>query len=66
MKATAKDLKELGIIDEIIKEPEGGVQNNFEKVQKDLKKYLTKEIKELKKISVEELLKQRYQKYRNM
>ena len=66
MKATAKDLKELGIIDEIIKEPEGGVQNNFEKVQKDLKRYLTKTIKELKELTIEELLKQRYQKYRNM
>ena len=47
MKATAKDLKDLGIIDKIIKEPEGGVQNDFEKVADSIKKYLIKNIKEL-------------------
>ena len=32
MKLTAKDLKELGIIDKIISEPEKGAQNDFETV----------------------------------
>ena len=34
MKLTAKDLKELNIIDDVIKEPEGGAQEDFEKVAK--------------------------------
>ena len=38
MKLTAKDLKDLGIIDEIIKEPKEGLQNDFEKVTKQLQK----------------------------
>ena len=66
MKMTANDLKKLGIIDKIIKEPENGAQNDFERIVEDIKKYLTKNIKELEKLSEGELLEQRYQKYRNM
>lgn len=66
MKLTAKDLKQLGIIDEIIKEPEGGAQNDINKVCKDIKKYLIKNIKELQKISTKELVDKRYEKFRNM
>ena len=66
MKMTANDLKKLGIIDKIIKEPEDGAQNDFERIVEDIKKYLIKNIKELEKLSEEELLAQRYQKFRNM
>ena len=66
MKMTANDLKKLGIIDKIIKEPENGAQNDFERIVEDIKKYLTKNIKELEKLSEEGLLEQRYQKFRNM
>lgn len=66
MKMTANDLKKLGIIDKIIKEPEDGAQNDFERIVEDIKKYLIKNIKELEKLSEEELIEQRYQKFRNM
>ena len=66
MKATANDLKNLGIIDKIIKEPEGGAQNDFEKVTKDIKKYILKSIKELEKLPEKELIENRYKKFRNM
>ena len=66
MKATANDLKNLGIIDKIIKEPEGGAQNDFEKVAKDIKKYILKSIKELEKLPEKELVENRYKKFRNM
>ena len=39
MKMTAKDLKEFKIIDDIIKEPEGGAQEDFEKLSNDVKKF---------------------------
>lgn len=64
MKMTAEDLKRLKVIDDIVKEPEGGAQNNFEEVVKELKEYITKSIKELSKESIEELLENRYQKFR--
>ncbi len=66
MKITANDLKKLGIIDKIIEEPEDGIKNNFEDVTQNIKKCLINTIKKLKKLSEEELLEQRYNKFRNM
>lgn len=66
MKITAKELKKLGIIDGIIKEPEEGAQEEFENICKNLKNMLLKNIKDLSKLSKEELTKQRYEKYRNI
>ena len=66
MKLTAKELKDLGIIDEIIKEPKEGLQNNFEKVTKKLQKYLIESIKELKELGNKKMLEERYQKYRKI
>ncbi len=66
MKMTANDLKKLKIIDKIIKEPEDGAQNDFETIVEEIKKYLTQSIKKLQQLTEEELLKQRYAKFRNM
>ena len=66
MKLTAKDLKNLGIIDKIIKEPENGAQNDFEAICKNIKEYLLKEIKSLKKLTEKELVEKRYKKFRVM
>ena len=66
MKATAKDLKSFGIIDKIIKEPEDGAEKDFESVVKELKSYIKKSLKELNKLTKEELVNERYQKFRKM
>ena len=66
MKITAQDLKKLGVIDDIIKEPKGGAQEDFEKVIKDLKQYILKNIKQLKNCTEEKLLQQRYEKFRKI
>lgn len=66
MKLTAQDLKKLEIIDEIIKEPQNGAQEDLKEVGKDIKKYIIKNIKELKELSEKELIEKRYQKFRNM
>ena len=66
MKATAKDLKKLGIIDDIIKEDKDGAEKDFEGLTEELKKYILKNIKKLQKISLEELIEGRYEKFRNM
>ena len=66
MKMTANDLKKLGIIDKIIKEPENGAQNDFETVAEEIKKYLVQNIKKLEKLTERELIEQRYEKFRNM
>lgn len=64
MKSTAQDLKEFGIIDEIIKEPRKGVRT-----VKELKKLDTKIVsyfEQALKVDVQTRLDTRYQKYRQM
>lgn len=64
MKITAHDLKEMNVIDEIIKEPEGGAQNDVKKVAESIKKYILKEINKLSKLDRKKLLDNRYNKFR--
>ena len=66
MKATAKDLKSFGVIDKIIKEPEGGAGEDFESVIKELKVYIKKSLKELNKLPKKQLIENRYEKFRTM
>ena len=66
MKATAKDLKSFGVIDKIIKEPEGGAGEDFETVAKNIKSYIKKNIKELNKLTKKQLVEKRYEKFRTM
>ena len=66
MKITAKDLKELEIIDEIIKEPEGAAQNKPDEVYKLLKKQIIKNLNNLIKKDKEKLIEERYNKFRTM
>ena len=66
MKMTANDLKKLGIIDKIIKEPENGAQNDFETVVEKIKNYLVQNIKKLEELTEKKLIEQRYEKFRNM
>lgn len=66
MKITAQDLKEFGIIDKIIEEPEGGAQNDIDKISSTIKENLTVALDELKKITVDEMLQKRYNKFRKI
>ena len=66
MKITSTELKRLGVIDSIVKEPEGGAQEDFKKVCNDLKNMILKDINGLSKKSQEELVEQRYEKYRKI
>lgn len=66
MKLTAKDLLDLGIIDEIIKEPNGNAKTDIEKISEKMKKKIVNITKELKQLDVNDLIEKRYQKFRNM
>lgn len=66
MKITAKDLKELGVIDEIIEEPGEGAHESQKEVSAKIKAMLLKNLKELATIDVEELIEKRYEKFRNI
>jgi acetyl-CoA carboxylase carboxyl transferase alpha subunit len=66
MKLTAKDLYELKVIDKIIKEPKGEIEESFQKVSQNLKKEIVKTIQEMKLLTPEELVEKRYQKFRKI
>ena len=66
MKLTAEDLLELKVIDKIIKEPKEDLEEDFKKTAKSLKKEIISAMKEFKTLSEEEIIEQRYLKFRNM
>ncbi|GCE21384.1 acetyl-CoA carboxylase carboxyltransferase subunit alpha [Dictyobacter kobayashii] len=66
MQVSARQLKKLGIIDELIREPLGGAHQNYEEAAKILKEALLSNLTELQKHTTDELLTQRYQKYRSI
>ncbi|MBB5182362.1 acetyl-CoA carboxylase carboxyltransferase subunit alpha [Catenisphaera adipataccumulans] len=64
MKITAADLKEAGIIDEIISEPEGGAQYDLRAVAGQIKTRLNEVLDELDTYAPEQLIRQRLEKVR--
>jgi len=66
MKITAPDLKELGVIDEIIPEVKGGAHRDIDEQAKYIEKTLIQSLKELMKMSEEELIEHRYQKFKQI
>ena len=66
LKLTASDMKKLKLIDEIVREPEGGAHSNREKTFQTIKNKITTHFKELEKLSPKELVNQRMEKYAEM
>ena len=66
MKITAKDLKELGIVDEIVEEPEGGAHSDHEATARFLDEVLDRQLVELTNQPSRDLLDARYEKFRKM
>lgn len=67
LKLTATDIMELGcVIDDIIPEPLGGAHNDHLTAAANVKACLKKHLAELRKLSPEELIEQRYNKFRAM
>jgi acetyl-CoA carboxylase carboxyl transferase subunit alpha len=66
MKLTAADLKELKVVDKIIKEPYGGAHNNKEESAMNLKSAVLEELEELMKCDMDKILENRYNKFRKI
>ena len=66
LKITAEHLLKFGIVDEIVPEPLGGAHQDPLKMAATLKAVILKYIKELSILSQEELLTQRYNKFRKI
>jgi len=66
LKLTAEDALELGVIDRIIPEPGTGAHTDYAEAARRLGKALTEALDELGEMSPDELLAQRYEKFRRM
>jgi acetyl-CoA carboxylase carboxyl transferase subunit alpha len=66
LKMTARDLFKFGIVDDIIAEPLGGAHRDQREMANTLKKYLLRYLRQLSPIPIDDLLEQRYQKFRRM
>ena len=66
MKITALDLKEMGIIDDIIPEVAGGAHKNLEQQVNMMQQCLTDVLAELNLLSPEQLVEARYEKFKKI
>src|SRR5579863_5800172 len=66
MRITATDLSELGCIDDIVPEPEGGAHRDHEAAANLLDVTLQKHYAELKKLPPSDLIESRYEKFRTI
>jgi acetyl-CoA carboxylase carboxyl transferase subunit alpha len=66
LKMTSKDLRALGIVDDIVPEPLGGAHRNPAEAAANLQRFINKSLKDLKRLKPETLLQRRYAKLREM
>jgi acetyl-CoA carboxylase carboxyl transferase subunit alpha len=66
LKLTAKDLSGFGIADEILPEPAGGAHRDHDAIAKTVGDALRRHLADLKKLTPEQLVVDRYKKYRVM
>jgi acetyl-CoA carboxylase carboxyl transferase subunit alpha len=64
MKLTAQDLREFGIVDEIIAEPPGGAHHDHELAAQNLSAGVLRHLRQVMKLPPADLLEKRYQKFR--
>ena len=66
MKLTARELKKLDVVDDIIPEPLGGAHRNPAEAFANLEHHIVRTLRELRRIPIENLLEYRYARWRRM
>jgi acetyl-CoA carboxylase carboxyl transferase subunit alpha len=66
MKINAQHLREFGVVEEVIPEPLGGAHNDPAQAAAALDAALTRHLGVLRALSIEDLLEQRYQRFRQL
>src|SRR3984893_14553509 len=64
LKLTAQDLLKLGVVDEVVPEPEGGAHRDYDSAAANLGTALRQNLEKLLEQPIEQLLKKRYKKFR--
>lgn len=62
MGITSDRIRELGLLDEVVREPLGGAHRDFQKVAANLQETLIRHLQELRHESIDTLLDKRYQR----
>lgn len=63
LQLTARRLKELGLVDNIVPEPLGGAHRDYDQAAKNLKEAIVSQLNTLKTFSTDELVARRYRRY---
>ncbi|HEV8184325.1 MAG TPA: acetyl-CoA carboxylase carboxyltransferase subunit alpha [Chthoniobacterales bacterium] len=66
LKLTADDLMGLGVVDEVIAEPEGGAHRDHDLAAAHVGSALRRNLERVKGLTTDELLEKRYQKFRRL
>ena len=66
MKMTAAEVKQLGMIEEVIPEPMAGAHIAPEHTAKNIKEYLIRELKSVEELDAAQMLEKRYERFRKM
>ncbi|MBW8771835.1 MAG: acetyl-CoA carboxylase carboxyltransferase subunit alpha [Gemmatimonadetes bacterium] len=66
LKITAEDLVRLNVVDEIVPEPEGGAHQDIELMAETLRATLIRQLKDLKSVKPEKLVRRRAEKFAGM
>ncbi|MBI3404067.1 MAG: acetyl-CoA carboxylase carboxyltransferase subunit alpha [Acidobacteria bacterium] len=66
LRLTAPDLLSMGLVDEVVPEPEGGAHHDHEEAAQLLGPVLEKSLSELQSYSPQQLVEKRYTKFRQM
>ena len=66
LKINADQLEKLGVVDEVIAEPFGGAHNDYAQAAAALRYALHKHLNDLRALKADDLLDQRYERYRRL
>jgi len=66
LRFTSKDLSRLGVVDDVITEPLGGAHRDHHQMATRLKTYLSRQLSDLESKPIDQLLDERYEKFRHI
>jgi acetyl-CoA carboxylase carboxyl transferase subunit beta len=66
LRLTALDCRELGVVDTLVHEPEGGAHNDPQEAARLLRNAILRELLDIQQLPLNKLVKERYKKYRSM